>query len=76
LAPESFYHKFLSVTPEQCIKESLNKCTSGLIFGALPHEILGTLLNNVMDLMPYESRMLMTSDMGKKILEDKKGLKI
>ena len=66
----------MSVTPEQCIKESLEKCTSGLIFGALPHEILGTLLTNVMDMMPYEARMLMTSDMGKKILEDKRGMKI
>lgn len=66
----------LTVTPQQCIKESLSKCTSGLHFGAFKHELLGTLITNILDMIPYEGRMFMTADLGKKLVEDKKGIKI
>lgn len=54
----------------------MQKCTSGLIFGAWQHEVLGTFIMNVMDLMPHESRMMVTSNMGQKLIEDVKGVKI
>lgn len=70
------YRRFFNVTADQCFRESMSKCTSGLIFGSWQHEVLGIFIQNVMDLMPFESRMLITSSMGAKLIEDVKGIKI
>lgn len=66
----------MNVSPEQCINASLSKCTSGLHFGALQHEVVGTMLTCVLDLIPFESRMLLTAQMGRKQVEDSKGIKL
>mmetsp|Transcript_17914 Transcript_17914/g.30469 ORF Transcript_17914/g.30469 Transcript_17914/m.30469 type:complete len:104 (+) Transcript_17914:702-1013(+) len=65
----SFFKKIIEVTPTQCIRASLQKCTSGLHFGAFQHELLGIFLTNVMDLLPLEQRMLITRGMGKQFNE-------
>jgi len=57
----SLYMKLVNVSPDQCMRASLNKCTSGLHFGAIQHEIIGTMFTCALDLIPFESRMLMTS---------------
>ena len=41
---QSFYKRFFNVTQKECIQQSLNKCTSGLIFGAWQHEVIGVLI--------------------------------
>jgi len=62
-----FFVRLATVTPEQCVKASLNKFTVSSHFGAFPHEFLGTMLTCVIDLMPFEFSLLMTGAMGKKI---------
>jgi len=62
-----FFVRLATVTPEQCVKASLNKCTVSSHFGAFTHEFLGTMLTCVIDLMPFEFSLLMTGAMGKKI---------
>ena len=73
--PTSMYKKLMNVKARDCIEASLGKCTSGLDFGALQHEVLGTLMTNIMDMLPLESRQFITEKMGRKTIEDKKGVK-
>ena len=72
----SAFHRFFHVTAEQTFKEAMTKCTSGLIFGAWQHELLGELITNILDLLPYEARVGLTSSMSRKLIEDVKGIKL
>ena len=58
------------------MRESLRKCKSGLHFGAIQHEMIGTILTCVVDMIPFETRMIMTAQMGRKLVEDLKGIKL
>jgi len=43
------------------MRESLRKCKSGLHYGAIQHEMIGTILTCAVDMIPFETRMIMTA---------------
>ena len=67
---KSMFDKFLNVTPEKSIQTSLDKCQSGVHYGNAYHEVLGTFLINILDMLPFEGRMFVMSDMAKKFIFD------
>ena len=72
----SFLDQFLNQTADQCVKTALDKCQSGVHFGSGCHEVLGTFLSNVIDMLPFEGRMFVMSDMAKQFIYDQKNIKI
>lgn len=58
------------------MEATLRKVTSPEHFGAIQHEMIGTCLTCVLDMLPLESRMNVTSNMGKRQKEESKYLKI
>jgi short-subunit dehydrogenase len=67
---DTLYSQVMGVTAAQSVRAALDKCTSVKNFGAWQHEIAGTVLENVLDLLPFETRMLVTAPMGKKFVEN------
>jgi hypothetical protein len=44
-------------TPEQYVAAAFSKCTSGVHYGYLPHEIMGLIIENLKDIVPTDVPM-------------------
>lgn len=47
----------LEATPEQYVSAAFTKCTSGVHYGYLPHEVMGLIIENLKDIVPIEIPM-------------------
>ena len=41
-------------TPEMYVEAAMGKCRSGVHYGYLPHEVIGLILENILDIVPYD----------------------
>ena len=64
----------MKATPEQYVTAAFSKCTSGVHYAYLPHEIVGLLIENLKDIVPIDIPMKFFANMYRqKALEVKKG---
>lgn len=59
LVPGSFKKDPMSVTPEQLVEACFNKCTSGVHHGHWKHELVGLIIDNMEDLLPWFGKFFM-----------------
>ena len=53
----------MEATPDQVVSAMLSKCTSGVHYGYLPHEIVGLIIENLKDIVPIEIPMKFFANM-------------
>ena len=57
--PAQLKGNMLTVTPEEFVEAAFGKCTSGVFYGHLKHEIVGVMIDQVSDILPWFGQFVM-----------------
>ena len=57
--PAQLKGNVMTVTPEEFVEAALGKCTAGVFYGHLKHEIAGVFIDQVSDILPWFGQFTM-----------------
>ena len=64
---------FLKPTPEMYVEAAMGKCRSGVHYGYLSHEIVGVIIENILDIVPLDiPQKLFTAIYKRRAAKEKK----